>query len=340
MEVYIDKNFVLNYWAVSKNEAPFLNFENEFLKHPNLYTIITNFESLEEILESEEASLFFNDIIQETKVADIVYLPQLNDKECLESCLQNGGFKMFLMEYDNTSTQYFEDQYGFQFLSTQQIQDKWSKFEGLKSIEKTIALPTDCSDNDIFNSWKDLNFISQFPNNSIVISDKSHSQLKQNLLPLIEELIPNSYQGILYISILSEELLSQKKALSMNQRAVEVHQLLNRTFARYKDMKIKFSVIGFDKYFNSGDQPTIHDRHIYTNYFTIKSGIGFNLFNNGNRKVEDSEVVIAFNFQRFNMKTIPAKINGLKSYLKKMRKSDKLDVFKYYPVNFENSLLN
>jgi hypothetical protein len=346
MEVYIDKNFVLNYWAVSKHESSYIHFENEFLKHPNLYTIITNFSSYDEVLESEEAALFFNDIVQESRVAEFVYLPELTDSECLESCLNNGGFKMFLMEFETAKCQQLEEQYGYRFISSTQIEDKWSKFERNKIIEKTLALPVDDKDEDVFNSWDDLKGLSTFPNNSIVISDKyilsdkSHSHLKDNILPLLEAIIPQYYKGILSVTILSEEILSQKKGQSLKDNAVAVHQLLNRIFAKHKQLKIKFSIVGFDKYFISGDQPNIHDRHIYTNYFTIKSGIGFNLFNNDNRKVEDSEVTITFNFQRFSMKTIPVKINGLKAYLNKMKKSDKLGCFKYYPENFTNNLLN
>lgn len=346
MEVYIDKDFVSNYWAVSKNEAPFRNFENEFLKHPNLYTIITNYNSFEEIMEQEEASLFFNDIIQESKVADFVFLPELTESDCLESCLNNGGFKLFLMELDSDACIKLENQYGYRFIPSHQVEEKWSQFEKDKSTKKTIALPVDEDDDDTFNTWNDLKFISQYPNNSIIVSDKyilsdkSHSQLKENIIPLLDALLPKSLTNTLSITILSEEILSQKKGQSLRDNAIEVHRILNRTFAKYKDLKIKFSIVGYDKVYNTSNQPKIHDRHIYTNYFTIKSGIGFNLFHQGNRKIEDSEIDIEFNFQRFNMKTIPVKVEGLKRYLKKMKETDKIGGFKCYPESFTNSLLN
>ena len=63
----------------------------------------------------------------------------------------------------------------------------------------------------------------------------------------------------------------------------------------------------------------------------MQSGVGYDLFSKGKRKIKDSEVTINFNFQRFPMKTLPVKIEGLKKYLEKMKKTATLERFKCYP---------
>ncbi|MCU4177320.1 hypothetical protein [Carboxylicivirga sp. N1Y90] len=340
MEVYIDKNFINNYWAIDSSDAVITSFCDDFLKHANRYTLITNYASEEEMYESEEAELFIDDIVQQQNAADMVYLQNLLDEDCLSSCLNNGGCKLLFIECDEQNAIDLERKYGYRVITSATLKTKWSEYIKYNDVEKTIVLPADESDDEIFNNWSDLKFISTFPTNSIVIadkyilSDKSQGRLKDNLIPMLEQLIPVDYQGELSIAILSESILSQENC-SPKERAIKTHSVLNRHFAKYKHLKIKFTILKFDKYFNSGKQPKIHDRHIYTNYYTIKCGIGFDLFNKNERKVEDSEVSIRFNFQPRQMKTLPVKLNGLKVYVNNMKKMDKMDVFKMYPENFD-----
>lgn len=340
MEVYIDKNFIKNYWAVDANDAIITSFCDDFLKHANRYTLITNYSSEEEIDEDAEACLFFDDIIMQQKPADVIFQQDLLEEDCLSACLNNGGCKILFIECDEEKVKELESNYGYRVITSSTLKTKWSEYINYSDIEKTIVLPVDETDDEIFNSWSDLKFISGFPNNSIVIadkyilSDKSQGKLKDNLFPLLEQLIPSAYKGELSIAILSEHILSHEKC-SDKERAIKIHSLLNRHFAKYKHLKIKFSILKFDKYFNSGKQPKIHDRHIYTNYFTVKCGIGFDLFNKTERKIEDSEVSIRFNFQPRQMKTLPVKLNGLKVYVNNMKNMDKMDAFKMYPENFD-----
>src|SRR5690554_4510968 len=112
MDVYFDKNFVLKYWDLAKkNEAPFLNFETEFLKHADLYSIITNFSSIEEILFSDEAKYFFFELI-DSKHREIVFQPDLMEETHLISCFENGGLKIFFLELDDIKIRSFEENYG------------------------------------------------------------------------------------------------------------------------------------------------------------------------------------------------------------------------------------
>ncbi|GAF04637.1 hypothetical protein [Saccharicrinis fermentans] len=202
MEVYIDKNFIKNYWAVDADDAIISSFCDDFLKHANRYTLITNYASEEEIDEDAEGQLFIYDIVQEQNPADIVYLQNLLDEDCLSSCLNNGGCKLLFIECDEQRAMDLEHKYGYRVITSATLRTKWSEYIKYNDVEKTIVLPVDEADDEIFNSWSDLKFIGAFPTNSIVIadkyilSDKSQGRLKDNLLPMLEQLIPIDYQAI------------------------------------------------------------------------------------------------------------------------------------------------
>lgn len=342
MEVYIDKEFVFNYWDVdSKNDPTFKSFRDDFLKFSDRYTLITNFLDFNEIEASDEASLFFLDVLNDSKVSDIVFFPELLDDENLNACINNGGCKLFFIEFKDSKCLELENKNGYEFISSNELKIKWESNLDFYNVERTIALPINHSDSEIFNTWKDLSFMSNFPTNSIVISDKyilsdkSQGKLKYNIIPLLEQLIPKNYTGDLSIVLISEKLLENERVRSEKERAIKIHQLLKTEFAKFTHLKIKFSIVKFDKYFNSGEQPKIHDRHIYTNYFTIKCGSGFDLFDKDKRKIEDSEVQIRFNFHPMSMKTLPAKLDGLKKYFVNLETKEKLGAFKMWPENFE-----
>lgn len=348
MEVYIDKNFVTNYWTIDSDDDIIDSFCNDFLKYSNRYTLITNYTSFDEIELSDEASLFFDELILRQNPAEIVYVDNLLEEDCLTSCLTSGNLKILFLECANERATHLETTFGYQVINTENLKNKWSKFIHFNDIEKTMVLEVDSSDVEVFNGWEDLKFISEFPNNSIVIvdryilSDKSNGRIKENLIPMLEQIIPATFGGELHVSILSESILPNVGAAEV-EKAKQIHGQLNSHFARYKSLKIKFTILKIDKAFYSKNQPNIHDRHIYTNYFTIKSGIGFDLFSNGKRKLEDSELSIRFNYHPRQMKTLPAKLEGLKTYINNMKKTEKLNAFKIFPIDFRKfncALLN
>jgi len=345
MEVYLDKNFVRNYWGVSVDKSILNAFENNFLKQLKKCTVICNYENLEEIQSSEDDSVLF-DLILESGHPDIVFLPDLTSDENLISCMSNGDTKLFFVEIDEEKITELEKEYGYRIITTNTLEKKWHGFIQFEQVEKSVAEPVEESDDDIFNKWEDLSFIKLFPTNSIVfvdkyiLSDKKNSRLKNNLIPLLHNLIPETYTGELSIVILSEMFLSDDKKLIDQAKAQRIHQILNRKFAKYKNVKLKFTIVSHNKSFYAGNQPVIHDRYIYTNYFTLTSGSGFDLFNdNGDRKIINSNVVIDFNFRKHRLKTLPAILEGLRHYFQKIRTIQTVQ-FKSYPEKFDCALLD
>lgn len=337
MEVFVDKEFAEKYWEISIKDSIKENFEKEFLRHSNYFTVITNYSDFEEIKKSEEATYFF-EILLEYQVADIVFQPYLLDRECITDCLANGDFKILFINSNQIEKKELEERYGYKIIQSSDLEEDWNRFITNGSIRKSLSLPVDFLDEDSFNGWKDLSFIGNTPLNSVVIvdkyilADKSAGRITDNLIPLLEQLIPEDYIGELSIVILSEEILTNQNA-SLKEKAKKVHNLLNSRFSKYKSISFKFSIVKYNKAIYSHDIIPIHERFIYTNYYTIHCGKGYGLFNGKNRINSDADITVSFNFQRFQMKTIPSKINSIKKYLKKMETVETLDIFKHYPEN-------
>jgi hypothetical protein len=346
MEIYLDKNFIRNYWGISGEKEVMDSFEKNFLRNLNKCTIICNYQSLEEVMAQEEDSVLF-DLILETGSPEIIFLPDMTKEECLESNLTSGDAKLFFVELEEQKIKQLEEEYGYRIISTGNLMEKWSEFIRYELIDKSFAEPPNPEEPDVFNGWEDLKFIKSFPSNSIVLvdkyllSDKKNSRLKNNLIPLLHNLIPEKFKGELSVVILSQELLKNERKLSDLEKAKKIHQMLNREFAKYKHLTLKFVIVNHDKSFHDKQQPVLHDRYVYTNYFTIKSGSGFDLMDDQkNRKVVDSEMRIEFNFRKYNLKTFPARLEGLNKYLKKMTELDTYQTFKSYPAKFDCRLLS
>ncbi len=336
MEIFIDKNFVRNYWVSNGNKSIRDDFQNKFLKHSNLCTIITNYSSLAEIQANEDDMVLFELLFE--GVPKMVYNANLSSYEKLLELTEKGGYRIFFDEFNSPVHSKLEENSGYRFISSKTFDEKWEQFMRINDFEKSVSLPPNSNDSDVFNAWPDLRITKEIPTNSILIidkyilSNKSTNQFTYNLFPLIENLLPSNFHGTLYISILSEEILSNEKNKALDLRAKKVYQMLNSHFSRFKDMKIRFSIIHHNKQFYPEGNPDIHDRIIYTNYYHINSPSGFDLFHKGKRVSRNSQVIIKFNFYRFQMKDLPYNIKCIKSYLQKMKRIEAVsDIFKSYP---------
>lgn len=348
MEIYIDKEFIRKYWSLNASSI-LSDFENNFLKKTNSCKIICNYESLDEIKEKEEDLIFFELLIED--IPEILFIPSLKSDDSIEQCISTGGFKLFLMEFDESKINKMELIYGYQFFNTANLKRKWSEHQLNNNTEKTLCLPINLKDCDVFNSWNDLNFIGKTPSNSIVILDRyilsEKRKIKNNLIPIIENILPINYDGLISVVIISENIWKENgNAISAIERIKKIHGFLNSYFAKYK-RDIKFSIIELSPNFNFINLPNFHDRHIYTNYYTIKSGYGFDVFKSkkGNvveceRITIDSEIVIKFNFYKSNMKTTQRKIDDVKKYIKYILEELETESVKIYPNRKpENKLL-
>jgi len=345
MEIYLSKKFMESLWfKVSFNEKEIeLFFNKKFLPHLNDCTIVFDYKSEKDMLSDDIGRLIIEEITNNGNIPNIIYQANFDDEKELNETLKKNGTKIFFVELSNNEILHFEQQYGYQLISSSTFEEKFGFHKENWNVEKLLSVHTE--DSDAFKSWSDLNFVSKVPTNSIVIVDSfilienSENKIKHNLIPLLGNLIPPIYSGDLHILILSY-LIRGKSNVEQKKIAEKIHRKLNSHFAKIKHLKIKFSIINFDKKYNTEDQAAIHDRYVYTNYYTLQSTTGFDdLFKGSKRNIKNSRLIIRFNFERLTLKANNKEIKDLQDYISKI-KSAKGDYFKMIPENIKCPLLN
>ena len=345
MTIFLDKEFVRNFWSVSwSKDAVLEHFKTQFLLNTNNAIIFTNYSSLEEIAENEEDTFFLEVLFED--VPDMEYNINFSDKDVLIEQSNKGGFNIFFIEQDDRSNGQLESELGYEFISSNTINEKWGRHYKNRSIVKTTSLFPNDNDPDILNSWKDLKFLSEVPNNSIILidkyilSDNYNNRLKDNLFPLLESILPNKLNSPLYLTIISKEILSSRYHIPIIERVERVYQQIHSFLAKYKHLEVVLTIINNDNSFYPKGME-LHDRLIYTNYYYLMSSKGWDIFNKNGRRIGNSRVNIEFNFQRFQMKELRGHFKIIKEYLKELRNSNvNSTVFKHYPAEIHNPLLN
>ena len=345
MTIFLDKEFVRNFWSVSwSKDAVLEHFKTQFLLNTNNAIIFTNYSSLEEIAENEEDTFFLEVLFED--VPDMEYNINFSDKDVLIEQSNKGGFNIFFIEQDDRLNVQLESELGYEFISSNTINEKWGRHYKNRSVIKTLSLAPDKNDSDIFNGWSDLEFVSESPNNSIllidkyILSDNSTNRLRENLFPLLKSILPKSTKTPLYLTIISGEILSTRKNMSVIERGQEVYRQVHSFLSQYKYPKVFLTIINNDKMFYPTELD-MHDRFIYTNNYYLKSTKGWDLFINGKRRIVNSTVEVHFNFQRFQMKELKGHFAMINEYLRKMKRMEVMDtVFKHYPAIIENPLLS
>ena len=345
MTIFLDKEFVRNFWSVSwKKETVLEHFKTQFLRNTNGATIFTNYSSLEEIAENDEDTFFLEELFE--GVPKMEFNTNLFDKDELFEQSNKGGFKIFFIEQDDKLNGQLEKELGYEFVSSATINEKWERHFKNRRVIKTLSLTPDKNDADIFNGWSDLEFVSESPNNSILLTDKyilsdnSTNRLKENLFPLLKSILPKGSETPLYLTIISGEILSTRKNMSVIERVHDVYRQVHQFLAQYKYPKVFLTIINDDKNFYP-EGLDMHDRVIYTNNYYLKITKGWDLFINGKRKIVNSTVEVHFNFQSYQMKELRGHFAMINEYLRKMKRMEVREtVFKHYPATIENPLLN
>jgi len=88
------------------------------------------------------------------------------------------------------------------------------------------------------------------------------------------------------------------------------------------------------------DNQSFHDRFIYTNYFTIYSVPGFNLFSNNTLKESNGLFFVKFTFAGRNMKNYPYHFALLKQYVNNCKQKDDFEMLNYFPEYAQCIMLN
>ncbi len=341
MEVFLDKDFIMNFWNVSSTDKTIIdNFKETFLKKAKNFCLKTNFSSLDEIKDNEEYLVIMEMLFESIPEMEFSVHPQKTD--WLNNELNTiGGYKLFLIEIEQKECEAYTKETGFEFICTNNLSSCWKKYLS-KEIEKSLLNLGQKNDPDVLNSWKDLSFIGQSPTKSIIVvdryifSDSWSQRINENLYPLLEAIIPFGICSSLDILIIAENISS------------ELHQQINEHFTKFQE-KIKINFYFLTWAYTFMDTQTIHDRYIYTNYYTIYSGPGFNIFNYSVLKESNGLFFVKFSFAGLNMKICPFHLLLLKNYASECTKQKertkivnnvKIKLLNYYPDYFYCPLLS
>lgn len=341
MEIYLDKSFIRKFWDLPQNLKDIItDFKDSFLFHAGKCTIISNYSGFDEVKNDEEASIFFEMFFENDPA--LSFNADLS-RDGVVKYSQSGGYKIFFVEYDLENLISLTRNIGYAFIGNENFKSAWSLFQE-KMIFKTIDAPYDKNDPYLFKDWSDFSHFKKVPVNSIIICDKyilsnkRNAEIKNNLLKILEYLIPEDYIGTLDVLIISEkidELSREDEKLKAKKIAGQIHSLL----AKYKNIKFKICIAKNQKAFKPENGMELHDRIIYSNYYTIESTAGFSIYkNNIERITSNSNIRMYFNYQAGYMKMLDRHNNNLLKYLKKLERIESKS-FKYFPDELSSGLL-
>ena len=334
IKVIIDKDFALNYFEAGTCNPPVCkDFENEFLSTTAKKTLICNFNNEEAFYAAVEDNPLL-ELISEC-IPDLI----INDWSSKEECIKNygtiPGIKIFFMDLPDRVCKELSYETGCLVINTSNFNKQWENYI-IKIRYSELDLPSDSKEEHVFKDWSDLKLVSKSPNCTIIIQDNfiladRAEKISDNLLPLIEAILPVGLSKEVDILIISENIKENERNKPLKERATEVHRFLNSRLAKYREMKLNLSIVHLHKNFNPTENPDFHDRHIYTNYYTIKCGHGFNLFRGNKRIISNSEIEIKFNLESRQMRILPRRLEAIVKYVEKLKRTESLEGFKYYP---------
>jgi hypothetical protein len=242
----------------------FLGEFNEFLEKCHLTVIGPDSTDKETIKNSYYLRTILDKVASGREKIEIVKSPNFEGKKV--DNLKAGCLMQILIgsQFRNRTDLFIN------WLRISKLPDAWDAFSNNKKTTILVG-----GKKPIFRSWEDFG-LQKFPVNSIVIVDpylfQEADEMESNLPEIVKGLVDvdnlNSIIDLVFIvagdhhkRFTSEEFI-QKRIITFNS-------ILERNF---NGLKIKFS-IGFVK------GQYLHDRFIFTNYYFLDAGSGFNLYN-------------------------------------------------------------
>jgi hypothetical protein len=326
MEIVIDKDFLQSFFTFNSSERHkpvYDDFIRFIRKLQPGFTLISNFDSLEEMITCAEINPLLEIIIEKTPKVDLLEdlgntlkQPEHYENSC---CL-----KMCLVELSTKECSTLEHAFGYSYITGESMAYKWKPyFSEREDLERIISPDTEIEVDKRFDSWKTLEQFKH-PFNAVVIvdkyilSDKADQPIDKNLKPLLLHLLPKKKTDIqIDVTIIAEQDKEslRKEPAKFESIYKDLDQFLKKEFP-YNS--INLSVVKFNKdllHKLPKEGFRIHDRRVITNYFCFKTGIGFNLFDKkGKVEDSDSEMDVQFNLYGYNFKRVNRLLKGYAAY--------------------------
>lgn len=321
MEIVVDKGFLQSFFTYNsshRHKAIYDDFVKFVRKLQPGFTLVSNFDSLTEMIEFAEVNPLLEIIIEKQPKLELL---QNFDQALKQRYYYKNGccMKLCLVDFSTKECSVLESAYGYSFISGESMAYKWKAFFSEREDDsRCITSSTTTPEMLRFDSWSKLDSYKH-PIHSLLIvdgyilSDKSQQRIEQNLMPLLRILLPKKKTEFpVDITIITEE---QPRA--SNFRAIQ-QNLIDYLKEELHELEFNISIIRFDRtilYKLSSEGFNIHDRRIITNYFWIESGIGFNIMNDrGKVKNSDSFINYKFNLLGHNYSRLQYILKGYAAY--------------------------
>lgn len=322
MDLIVDKGFLQSFFTYNSSERHkpiFDDFVKFVRKLQPGFTLVSNFTSLEEMIEFAKVNPLLEIIVEKTPQPVYVqdFEQELKKRDYYE---QSCCFKLCLVDFSTKACSALESAYGYSFISGENMAYKWKPFYSEREDDSLcITSSTATPDMLRFDGWAKFDSYKH-PINAVLIidgyilSDKSQQRIDQNLKPLLKSLLPKKKTALpVDITIITEEAPkgSNFKVLQQN--------LENYLKEELQELQFNLTIVRFDKTILcklNSDGFNIHDRRIITNYFWIESGIGFNIINDrGKVKNSDSFINYKFNLLGHNYSRLRHILKGYAAYV-------------------------
>ncbi|MDA3904960.1 MAG: hypothetical protein PF484_02680 [Bacteroidales bacterium] len=335
MELFLDKNFLNNFYVIYDDKNIYHEDICAFFKRLRNYKLITNYSSFDELMfDAEESNPMIHYFI-ETKVPEIFFNQNLSKDVVKELFYYSGSpIKILFIEDDNK----LPELYGFKSISSSNIKEKWMPFykgrnDDYNSIKTTKNKNLERYER--FEKWEDfLNFAH--PLHSIVISDRyiltnnTNQKVENNLFPLLRNLInPSKNESHIDIMIITHKINTNIEYNRVNSFIKDSLKLKNYHLSIVRD---------------SPAHKSEHFRRIYTNYFSIHIENSLNIFkDNGSYIDKNNDITFRFLFNDKNQRFFLKEAKDINNWLSKLNNRPKLgyapEEIYYYPDK-KNKLLD
>lgn len=188
--------------------------------------------------------------------------------------------------------------------------------EKIENIIRTCHFKIDLSNNQ-FSGWNFLSNLKYLPFNKILINDgyiltdKSSQKIKDNLIPLLQNIIGKNYNQETKIEIYTKDFNPARPG-TFDQIKIEADKKLSRLNSVFANYKFKIKIISNNLQTSNYD---FHDRLIYLNYLIIDSPKGFNLMPH---KMSNSQLMVETIFDKYTYNRLRNHNKMHSDYLKKI----------------------
>jgi hypothetical protein len=309
-----EKDFVENLFISQNNSKAHEDLYSFIIHDYSGYQLLCDFRDLDEYKSAMEENPIWELLID--KFEHIYYSDSINP-ECIcdDHSISHG---IFLIN-DNKKCKAWREKYELLFITFPEIELIWGEFKDIRKgfqlkVTKSNIIPEENKlDNwskirSFWNPMKDLVIFDKY-----ILVDKSNQRLKDNLFPLLENILAGKSSIFPYnITIITEKTKSDNFCIKQRHQAI-VDYLALKGITNFKLNIVKHSKAIYPLGFEG-----LHSRFILSNYFHFKCDDSLNFFKSNGKINNDADVRVNFVLNDLESRFFTKELNDVKTYLEKV----------------------